>query len=70
MSHFIYRYNTSLGWCFSAGCCYVSLMHGMSSRFFTSLQARALVALRNPAFLPRQQWLARNPQTLALTVTL
>lgn len=69
MSPFIYPYNTSLGWCFSAGCRYVSLMHGMSSRFFSSLQARALVALRNPAFLPRQQWLARNPHGQVFVVT-
>jgi len=58
---------TSVGWCFSAGCRYVSLMHGLSSRFFSSLQAQILVALRNPSFLPRPQWLARNPLSQALT---
>ena len=60
MSHAIRHRYTSVGWCFSAGCRYVSLLHGLSSRFFCSLQASALVALFNPAFLPRVQRLSRN----------
>lgn len=46
----------SVGWCFSAGCRYVSLMHGLSSRFISSLKARSLVARVNPSFPERLEF--------------
>ncbi len=39
------------GWCCSAGCRYVSIMHGLSSRFFESGLVSSLTALLNPSSL-------------------
>lgn len=40
------------GWCCSAGCRYVSIMHGFSSRFLESQQVNTQVIETNPAFVP------------------
>ncbi|WP_207063703.1 hypothetical protein [Motiliproteus sp. SC1-56] len=39
------------GWCCSAGCRYVSIMHGISSRFVESFRVNSLLARTNPSHL-------------------